>query len=89
MLYHRNRLASQDRLIYSQRGREDFCQSNVGRNFIAHRYFDHIARNYSFGANFLHARFIRSDHFTHFWFVFFQRFDGRFGVSFLLKTVKE
>ena len=38
--------------------------------------FHNISRDNFAGTNFLNTRFVRSDNFAHFRFVFFQSFDG-------------
>lgn len=83
VLDHGHRFASQDGLIDPESGREDLGQANVGRDFVADRYFYDVTGHDFLGPDPLDARFVRSYDFTHLGLVLFERLDRRLGISFL------
>lgn len=83
VLDHGYRFTGQDGLVNPKGSREDLGETNVGRNLVADRYLHDVTRHDLLSPDPLDAGLVSSHDFTHLGFVFFERLDRRFGISFL------
>jgi len=85
--WYRNRFSGQKSLIDSESGGFDFQDSEIGWDLVTNRNVNNITWNKISGENLLDLAWsVLSEDFGHGWLVFFQGFDGGFGVLFLPDT---
>jgi len=86
VLDHRYRFTGQDGLVNPESSREDLGEADIGRDLVADRYLYDVTGHDLLGPDPLDAGFVGSHDLTHLGFVFLERLDRRFGVSFLPDT---